>query len=103
MSSETIRDKLKSEVCEADIKDLVRSFAAGNLFEVAVESDLVQVGVILAENNHQKLKCLMASGAVKKLNDETFHTWFAANKIVQILIVSPFVLAQDLAAKDHIQ
>lgn len=102
MTSESIREKLKSELCDADIKDLVRSFAAGNLFEVSVSESIIEVGVIMAENDHQKLQGLLTSGKIKKLDDKTFQAWFDEEKIVQILIISPFVLAQEKDISRHI-
>jgi hypothetical protein len=95
LSSELIREKLKGEVCEADIRDLVRSFASGSLFEVSQDGDLVEIGVIMAENNQKKLEQYLSSGVVKKLDDKTFKAWFESQKTLLMLIVSPFVLVQD--------
>ena len=99
LSSKSIREKLKGEVCEADIRDLVRSFASGSLFEVSQDGDLVEIGLVMAENDQKKLERYLASGVIRKLDDKTFKAWFEAQKTLHMLIVSPFVLVQDKLAQ----
>lgn len=97
--NKSIKEKLEKELCAVHVNDLARSFLAGRLLELTPSLSLVDVGTMMAENDHCYVKELMNSEQLTKVDDQKYKAWCDMPVQLQMLIVSPFVLVQQVHAR----
>jgi hypothetical protein len=91
------RDTLRAQVMAAPWVDLRDHHARGALLLLASEEDLIDVGLAIARDDRATVSALLARGALRKTSESEAKAFAERTSTrFQLLIVQPFVLAQQL-------
>lgn len=93
---EAYRTKINQETSRIAWKDLQRFFASGATVLVAADMDLVEVAFQISEDNQQQVAQWLASGKIGKVTDEQALAWYEVDADVWAVVVSPYVLIQEI-------
>lgn len=96
---EILRAKLNMETSRIDWKELQRFFAGGAAVEVSSKLDLVEVALQMHADNKAQIESWLSAGTLGKVTDEQAAAWLAADTEVWAVVVSPWVLVQNIAEK----
>ncbi|HSM98476.1 MAG TPA: DUF2288 domain-containing protein [Gallionella sp.] len=97
---EDIRAKVNRETSRIAWKDLQRQFAGGVTLAVAGDLDLVEVAFQMSADNAVQIRQWMAAGKFGKVSDEQAGIWFEADAQLWAVVVSPWVLVQQVADRE---
>lgn len=78
--------------------ELQRHFAAGKLVSVAVQLDLIDVAVALAEDDTQRFRGWLQGGDVALADDGLASRWFREECVLWAVVADPWVLVQERRA-----
>jgi hypothetical protein len=95
-SNDTLRSTIKSETGIIAWKELARFFAGGTAIAVDAELNLSDVACEFARNSSSIVEQWLRNGKVGKVTDEQAKLWFAADATVAAVVVSPWVLVQEV-------
>jgi hypothetical protein len=95
---EILRAKLNMETSRIDWKELQRFFAGGAAVQVSNGLDLVDVALQMHADNKPQIESWLAAGTLGKVTDEQAAAWLAADAEVWAVVVSPWVLVQQIEA-----
>jgi hypothetical protein len=93
---EVYRTKINQETSRIAWKELQRFFATGAAVLVATDLDLVEVAFQISEDNKQQVAQWLSMGKIGKVTDEQALAWFEADADVWAVVVSPYVLIQEV-------
>ena len=93
---EILRAKINMETSRIAWKELQRFFASGAAVEVSTKLDLVEVALQMHKDNKKQLESWLTSGFVGKVSDEQAAAWIAADTELWAVVVSPWVLVQEI-------
>ena len=99
MSSEQetiLRAKFNMETSRIHWKELQRFFASGVAIVVNPMLDLVEVALQMHNDNKAQIEAWLVSGELAKVSDEQAAAWLAADLEVWAVVVSPWVLIQEI-------
>jgi hypothetical protein len=91
-----LRKKLSEELCEVEWADLKTHLTRGALVLVNHNLDMVDVGLLLAEDKKEEVEKLIQKNWLKKPSLEEVEAFEARSPKFYFLIISPFVLIQDI-------
>ena len=91
----SLLEKLHSETAQISWLELQRFFAQGVVMHVASETDLVEVAVLFAQDESEKLKSLVESNKVCAPSNDQARDWFEREAVLWSVVVAPFVLVQE--------
>ncbi len=91
-----LKKKLAEELCEVDWADLKTHLTRGSLVLVDHNLDMVDVGLLLAEDKKEEVEKLIQKNWIKKPGLEDVEDFEARSPKFYFLIISPFVLIQDI-------
>lgn len=94
-SSET-RDLL-SECGVLAWAELLPHFARGVVIRVAPRLDLVTVARAFLDDDSERVKEWLQSGAIGRASDDDARRWNRIDPMFKAIVVAPWVLAQELA------
>jgi len=87
--------KLHSETAQISWIELQRFFAQGVVINVDSSLDLVEVAMMFAEDESNKLKPLLESKKVEPPTNQQAITWYESEAVLWSVVVAPYVLVQD--------
>ena len=90
------RNTIKGEIGIIAWKELARFFASGTAIAVDAELNLADVACQFAQNSSGIVEQWMRHGKVGKVSDEQAKTWFETDATVAAIVVSPWVLVQEV-------
>jgi hypothetical protein len=93
---EILRAKVNLETSTIAWKDLQRFFASGAAIAVSADLDLVEVAFQISEDNKKQVAQWMADRKVAQVTDEQALAWYEADADVWAVVVSPYVLVQEM-------
>lgn len=93
------KGKINLETAKMPWKELQRFFAAGQVFEVAVELDLTDVALNMSQDNTDYLKDLISRKLIDRVSDQRAIEWFDSDALVWCVVVKPYILVQGLKTK----
>lgn len=93
---EILRAKVNMETSRIDWKELQRFFASGLAVQVSAKLDLVEVALQMSGDNKSQFENWLSAGMVGKVADVQAAAWLAANTEVWAVVVSPWVLVQEI-------
>lgn len=93
---EILRAKVNMETSRIEWKELQRFFASGAAVKVSAKLDLVEVAMQMHEDNKNQFEDWLASGMLGKVRDEQAAAWLASDAEVWAVVVSPWVLVQEI-------
>ena len=90
---------LEQELCRETAKvkwaDIEPFFANGSLITVDNSLDLIKVAVAITEDDSVKMQVWMAENLVLNTNDEMALNWQQSDSLLWVVVVKPWVLAQE--------
>ena len=93
---EVYRTKINQETSRIAWKELQRFFASGATVLVAADLDLVEAAFQISEDNQQQVAQWLSAGKIGKVSDEQALAWYEADADVWAVVVSPYVLIQEV-------
>lgn len=93
---EILRAKVNLETSTIAWKDLQRFFASGAAIAVSAELDLVEVAFQISEDNKKQVQQWLSAGKIAAVTDEQALAWYEADADVWAVVVSPYVLVQEM-------
>lgn len=93
-----LRAKVNMETSRIDWRELQKFFASGLAVEVSATLDLVEVALQMSGDNKAQFEQWLSGGMVGKVTDEQAAAWLASNTEVWAVVVSPWVLVQEIVA-----
>jgi hypothetical protein len=93
---EVYRTKINQETSRIAWKELQRFFASGAVVLVAAELDLVEVAFQISEDNKSPIALWLSDGRIGKVTDEQALAWYEEDADVWAVVVSPYVLIQEV-------
>ncbi|MBC7530364.1 MAG: DUF2288 family protein [Oligoflexus sp.] len=93
----TLEDKLKAEVDQLPWSALVRHFAFGRVYRVRAPWTVIDPAMVLNRDNAEELKSAMSAAQFGIPTDDEIKTWHEAKQQFHVLVISPFVLIEELA------
>lgn len=91
-----LRAKVNMETSRINWKELQRFFASGVAIQVSSTLDLVEVALTMHGDNKTQFESWLTSGALGKVTDQQAITWLEADSEVWAVVVSPWVLVQEI-------
>ena len=92
---ELARAKINSETARIPWRELQRFFAAGKVFHVHAELDLVDVAFALHEDDVERVKSWTDAARLGPVADEQARTWLDGEASLWAVVVKPWVLVQE--------
>lgn len=90
------RAKVNLETSRIAWKELQRFFASGAAIWISNGLDLVEVAFQISEDNKVQVSAWMTAGQLAGVTDEQAKAWFEQDVDVWAVVVSPFVLIQEV-------
>ncbi|MGV8935217.1 MAG: DUF2288 domain-containing protein [Gallionellaceae bacterium] len=91
-----LRSKVNMETSRIAWKELQRFFASGAAVEVSTTLDLIEVAMQMHADNKEQFTQWLASGLLAKVADRQAAAWLVADAEVWAVVVSPWVLIQEI-------
>ena len=93
---EILRAKVNLETSRIAWKELQRFFASGGAIAVSSDLDLVEVAFQISEDNKKQVAQWLAESKIGPVNDAQALAWYEADADVWAVVVSPYVLVQEV-------
>jgi len=93
---EIFRAKVNLETSRIAWTELQRYFASGVAVAVSSELDLVEVAYQFSKDNKAQVERWLLTGKVGKVSDKQAAIWIDANADMWAVVVSPWVLVQEV-------
>lgn len=94
---EILRAKINMETSRIHWKELQRFFASGVAVKVNAKLDLIDIALQMHGDNKTQFESYLSAGMIGKVTDEQAAAWLAADLEVWAVVVSPWVLVQEMA------
>ena len=91
-----LRAKVNMETSRIAWKELQRFFASGVAIAVSAQLDLVEVAFEMHGDNKERFENWLASGMLGKVSDAQAMAWLAKDAELWAVVVSPWVLVQEI-------
>lgn len=98
---EILRAKVNLETSRIAWKELQRFFASGAAIRVSKDLDLVEVAFQISEDNKKQVAQWLSDGKIGAVADEQALAWYEADADVWAVVVSPYVLVQEVGNVLH--
>ena len=95
-----LRDEIHSETSKIAWSELQRFFAAGKVIYVSVDLDLIEVAAQVSSDNSSQVRQWMEKGKISQVTDDQAKCWIDTDATVWAVVLSPWILVQDLK-EDH--
>lgn len=95
-TAKDLKEKLENEVGITGWKALNSHFMRDALITVSNDLDIVEVGLMIAEDNSEKVQHWLADAKIGKPTEKDVETWKENSTEFTSLILSPYVLIQPL-------
>lgn len=97
--SSTLYAKLLAETASITWEELQPFFARGVLLRVARDFDLIAAAQAIAEDDREKVAAWLDEGHMGRLETEQAEDWLSRDPSLWAVVVAPWVLVQERAAK----
>ncbi|MCJ0974228.1 DUF2288 domain-containing protein [Pseudomonas sp. PS1] len=95
----TLYAKLLGETAPISWQELQPFFARGALLRVASDFDLIEAALAVAQDDRDKVAAWLTAGQLAKLEAEQAQDWQARDPSLWAVVVRPWVLVQERAAR----
>lgn len=93
---EILRAKVNMETSRIEWRELQQFFASGLAVRVSTTLDLVEVALQMSGDNKAQIENWLDAGMVGKVSDDQAAAWLASDPEVWAVVVSPWVLVQEI-------
>lgn len=94
--------KLLAETASISWAELQPFFARGALLWVSAELDLVEVALAVAQDDQACISAWLAAAQVAKISAPQAQDWLQRDPSLWSVVVAPWVLVQERAAKPEL-
>lgn len=91
-----MRAKVNMETSRIEFREIQKFFASGAAVGVSTQLDLVEVALGMHNDNKAQFAEWMQQGLVGKISDEQARFWLEQNAEVWAVVISPWVLVQEI-------
>ena len=91
-------EELQAQILVVPFVDMEPHLKRGAVIVIDEELDLAQVGLWLARDNKEEISKLIEAQLLTKASPLDFEAWRREKRFFKILIVQPFVVAQNFTA-----
>jgi len=91
-------DELNAQALVVPFVEMEPHLKRGAVILVDPTLDLAEVGLMLAQDDRPAVESLLQQQLLEKASMRDFEAWRRDKRFFRILIVQPFVLAQDFVA-----
>jgi len=88
--------RILSETARIPWRELQRFFASGAVVAVEPGLDLVEVACAMADDDKARVERWMAAAQVAPARDDQAGEWYAGDRLMWAVVLSPFVLVQPV-------
>lgn len=92
---ELVRARINGETARISWRELQRFFAAGKVFHVAAELDLVEVACAVHEDDVERVRGWTEAAKLGPVADERARAWLDGEAQLWAVVVKPWVLVQE--------
>ncbi len=92
---ELARAKINSETARIPWRELQRWFAAGKVFHVHRELDLVDVAYAIQQDDVEQVQSWTDDARLARVADESARAWLEQEATLWAVVVKPWVLVQE--------
>ncbi len=92
---EIARAKINSETARIPWRELQRWFAAGKVYHVHRELDLVDVAYAIQQDDIEQVKSWTDTARLARVADKSAKDWLAREATLWAVVVKPWVLVQE--------
>lgn len=93
---EIFKAKVNLETSLIPWKELQRFFASGAAIQISNDLDLVEVAYQISEDNKAIVQEWLAQGKINHVSDDQALIWYESDAEVWAVVVSPYVLIQEM-------
>ncbi|TAJ79332.1 MAG: DUF2288 domain-containing protein [Gallionellaceae bacterium] len=93
---EILRAKVNLETSCIAWKELQRFFASGAALQVSTDLDLVEVAFQISEDNKKQVAQWLSESKIGAVTDAQALAWYETDAEVWAVVVSPYVLVQEM-------
>lgn len=90
------RASVNLETAQIAWKELQRFFAGGAVIAVSADLDLVEVAFQMSEDNKKQVAQWLSESRIDMVADAQALAWYEADADVWAVVVSPYVLVQEV-------
>ncbi len=96
MTSDLLRAKLNLETAQLQWPELERHFARGDVIRVAIDTDLIEAALHIAENKTDIVQTWLTCGKIARAEMSDAEDWHARQPMFWAVVVAPWVLVQEV-------
>jgi len=93
--NETEKAKICMETAKIPWRGLQKFFAAGKVYQVASDLDLIEVALRFSKDDSAYAQMLMSEKKVITVSDDKALRWYEEDTQIWAVVVKPFVLVQE--------
>lgn len=93
---EIFRAKVNLETSVIAWKELQRFFASGAAIQVSKDLDLVEVAFQISKDNKSQVALWLSDDQIGAVTDAQALAWYESDADVWAVVVSPYVLVQEI-------
>ena len=93
---ELTRARINSETAKIPWRELQRLFAAGKVFHVHRDLDLVEVACAMQRDDVEQVKTWTDSARLSRVADDRARAWLEREATLWAVVVKPWVLVQEI-------
>lgn len=94
-----LKAKITGETARIHWHELQKFYAAGSVVVAAPAQDLVEVAFALATDQKTQVAEWLAAGLLWRASEQEAQRWFDDNTELWAVVVSPWILVQDVAVQ----
>jgi hypothetical protein len=93
---ELTRARINSETAKIPWRELQRLFAAGKVFHVHRDLDLIEVACAMQRDDVEQVKTWTDGAGLSRVADDRARTWLEREATLWAVVVKPWVLVQEI-------
>jgi len=94
-TQDNLKHKLLAETAQCPFSELLRFFAQGVLLRVDSSLDLLEVGVVIAQDDTAQVQRWQAAGLLGPVEDQVAAQWQADDVLLWTTVIRPWILVQS--------
>ncbi|MBV5309545.1 MAG: DUF2288 domain-containing protein [Chromatium okenii] len=91
-----LRQTLNQQTAQLTWRELQRFFAQGRVIWVRSGLDLIEIALLIARDDADRIASVMTAQQVLPVPDEQAQHWFTSDAQLWAVVVKPWVLVQDV-------
>jgi hypothetical protein len=98
---EVLKAKITAETAQISWLDLQKFYAAGDVLQVSVQLDLVEVAFAFAKDAKSEVTAWLAQGQLGRVEPDQAQAWYQQQTTLWAVVISPWVLVQEVKSQHH--